>query len=65
MSRNSTCELRQDAIDRPKIYNPCHWTTVTTTTAEAGTDTSNHLKNLAGGSNNMVEPVYLEPLVMD
>ncbi|KAL3910170.1 MAG: hypothetical protein SGARI_002255, partial [Bacillariaceae sp.] len=25
MSRNSTCGLRQDAIDRPKIHNPCHW----------------------------------------
>jgi hypothetical protein len=25
MSRNATCGLRQDAIDRPKIHNPCHW----------------------------------------
>ncbi len=25
MSRNSSCGLRQDAIDRPKIHHPCMW----------------------------------------
>ena len=25
LSRNVTCGLRQDAMDRPKIHKPCHW----------------------------------------
>jgi hypothetical protein len=25
MSRNATCGLRQDALDRPKIQHPCSW----------------------------------------
>jgi hypothetical protein len=27
IGRNASCSLRQDAINRPKIENPCHWTT--------------------------------------
>ena len=26
ISRNASCSIRQDAIDRPRIHNPCNWT---------------------------------------
>jgi len=37
MGRNATCQLRQDAINRPVISHPCHWTDDPTDTTSENT----------------------------
>jgi hypothetical protein len=57
MSRNASCGVRQDAIDRNRIFNPCHWVddplNGTQTTRDHYPPASRIISD---------DPVYLEPM---
>jgi hypothetical protein len=58
MSRNSTCEFRQDAINRPRIHDPCHWTVA----HGSSSNNSSSIPSKDSTSSIIVEPTYLEPI---
>lgn len=59
IGRNATCSLRQDAIDRPKIHDPCHWTDEDPSTS-ANKNTRHHYVPRTPGVT--YGPIYLPPM---
>jgi hypothetical protein len=59
IGRNATCGLRQDAIDRPKIHNPCHWVD-----EDPWNSTNPHTRHhyVSKTSSKLYAPIYLEPM---
>jgi hypothetical protein len=60
ISRNSTCGVRQDAIDRPRILKPCVWVD----DPKNGTNVTRDLYRPLGVPVSH-DPVYLKPMVTE
>ncbi|KAL3922981.1 MAG: hypothetical protein SGARI_006325 [Bacillariaceae sp.] len=59
LGRNATCGLRQDAIDRPKINQPCHWVDEDPRTS-TNENTRHHYVPMDALTKH--EPIYLDPM---
>ncbi|KAG7369765.1 hypothetical protein IV203_027511 [Nitzschia inconspicua] len=60
MGRNATCGLRQDAMDRPKIHNPCHW--VDDDPMTSSNENTRHHYLPPKNPDAKYDPIYLPPM---